>query len=129
MDRKNQREYYGGKPQKSARNIDKSTFLALKTELPYAAFHLIRNQSVQLDCILHRKFFGEWLDEAHDDHFGRLGLAKATAHKEVTLLFGDFGNFRFVLQGDSTVVDFVERDCVRSGDVVHDDRVAFDMRD
>ena len=103
-----------------------SLFICL---LPYAAFHLVSNKSVQLDCILHRKFFGEWLDEAHDDHFGRLGLAEATAHQVVELLFGDFGNFRFVLQGDSTVVDFVERDCVGSGDVIHDDRVAFDMRD
>ena len=111
------------------KNVDIQTFLNLFCVLPYRPLHLIRNQSVQLDCILHRKFFGEWLDEAHDDHFGRLGLAEATAHQVVQLLFGDFGNFRFVLQGDSTVVDFVERDCVRSGDVVHDDRVAFDMRD
>ena len=111
------------------KNVDIQTFLNLFCVLSYASFHLIRNKSVQLDCILHRKFFGEWLDEAHDNHFGRLGLAEATAHQVVQLLFGDFGNFRFVLQGDSTVVDFVERDCVRSGDVVHDDRVAFDMRD
>ena len=111
------------------KNVDIQTFLNLFCVLSYASFHLIRNKSVQLDCVLHRKFFGEWLDEAHDNHFGRLGLAEATAHQVVQLLFGDFGNFRFVLQGDSTVVDFVERDCVRSGDVVHDDRVAFDMRD
>ncbi|MPM80704.1 hypothetical protein SDC9_127754 [bioreactor metagenome] len=57
-----------------------------------------------------------------------MGFAEATAHQVVQLLFGDFGNFRFVLQGDSAVVDFVERDCVGSGDVIHDDRVAFDMR-
>ena len=67
--------------------------------LSHWPFHLIRNQSVQLDCILHRKFFSEWLlDEAHDDHFGRLGLAEATAHQVVKLFFGDFGNFGFVLQ-------------------------------
>ena len=111
------------------KNVDIQTFLNLFCVLSYASFHLIRNQSVQLDCILHRKFFGEWFDEAHDNHFGRLGLAEATAHQVVQLLFGDFGNFGFVLQGDSAVVDFVERDCVGSGDVIHDDRVAFDMRD
>ena len=51
--------------------------------LSYWPFHFIRNKSVQLDCILHRKFFGEWLDEAHDDHFGRLGFDEATAHQVV----------------------------------------------
>ena len=112
---------------KKAKNIDLSMFLAFLDLLPHAAFHLISNQSVQLDCIFHRKFFGEWFYEAHDDHFGRLGFAEATAHQVVQLLFGDFGNFRFVLQGDSAVVDFVERDRIGSGDVVHDDRVAFDV--
>ena len=80
------------------KNVCISTFLNLFSILSHRSFHLIRNQSVQLDCILHRKFFGEWLDEAHDDHFGRLGLAEATAHQVVELLFGDFGNFRFVLR-------------------------------
>ena len=75
-----------------------ATFLCFICVLPHATFHLIRDQSVQLDSILHRKFFGEWLHEAHDDHFGRLGLAEATAHQVVQLLFGDFGNFRFVLR-------------------------------
>ena len=113
---------------KKQRNVARTTFLCFLFVLSYRPFHLIRNKSVQLDRILHRKFFGEWFHEAHDDHFGRLGFAETTAHQVVQLLFGDFGNFRFVLQRDSTVVDFVERDCVRSGDVVHDDRVAFDMR-
>ena len=121
---------YPARPQnKRTANVSTSTFAVLYCVLPYAAFHLVSNKSVQLYCILHRKFFGEWLHEAHDDHFGRLGLAEATAHQVVQLLFGDLGNFRFVLQGDSAVVNFVERDCVGSGDVVHDDRVAFDMRD
>src|SRR5437867_3612375 len=51
--------------------------------------HLELHQAVQLDRVFHRQLFGDWLDEAVDDHVRRLSLGQAAAHQVEQLLVAD----------------------------------------
>ena len=72
---------------KRAQNIVNSMFWYSLNLLPHRPFHFISNQSVQLDCIFHRQFFGEWFDESHDDHFSGFLFAESATHEVVQLFF------------------------------------------
>src|SRR5439155_25977320 len=74
--------------------------------------HLELHQAVQLDRVFHRKLFGNWLDEAVDDHVRGLGLSQAPAHQIEQLLVADLRDRGLVADVDLLVLDVHVRVCV-----------------
>ena len=64
--------------------------------LPNCSFHLEFNQSVQLRCVFHWKFFHDRLNETVDDQRHRLIFGQSAAPQIVELFVSDLCNHRFV---------------------------------
>ena len=88
------------------------------------AFHLQREQAIQLDRVLHRQLFGEGLEEAVDDHRLGLGFGQPAALQIEQLLVGDLAHRRLVADVDALLVDLDRRVGVAAALLVEQQRVA-----
>src|SRR5256885_4431091 len=73
--------------------------------LANGALHRQGDEPVHLDRVIHRERLHDRLDEAVDDHRGRLRLGEATAHEVEELLLADLRDRRLVPDGDLLLVD------------------------
>ena len=92
------------------------------------ALHLQLDQPVHLDRVLERELLGDRLDEAGDDHRGRLRLGEPARHQVEELLLADLRDGRLVADVDVVLVDPDVRIGVGARLLVEDQRVADDLR-
>src|SRR5262245_53167051 len=89
--------------------------------------HLELDQPVELDRVLERQLLRDRLDEAADDHRGRLFLAHAAAHEIKKLLLADLRDARLVADVGRALLDLDVRIGVRARGLVDEQRVALDV--
>ena len=88
-------------------------------------FHLQFDQPVEFECVLHRQFLGNRVDEAAHHHGHRLVLGHSAAHQVEKLLFADLGDGRLVTHRHVVLADVDVGVGVAAADRVDQQRIAF----
>src|SRR5262249_46372747 len=80
-------------------------FLGTYVILTDTAFHLELDEAVHFDRVLHRKFFSERFNEAHNDHLRCLSFGQTAAHEVEQLILGHLGYRCFMLKRNVVIHD------------------------